>query len=306
MAKSKTDRRRSARTAPRGSRASSGGDVAQAPPAESRPPARARAKPTAEQLARRESMRRRLQLAELASRETLGRVAPPADPPRRRRDPVEDRLAALRVVDELSRRAGGIDAWASFDESVEKLAGELATRWRLDLAEAFGDEDREQLVADFVERQRPALLAEARIALHELTEWPGDNSPEGCLASIRRARAWFGDEPPREIRLAREGREILARLTAEAPRPAGADDLQLVKLCTYLAERPAGDRVKPSELRKRLPERWPWLAVTRGTIAGAIERSRRLGYLAPSEGKRGGAELTPKGRRFAATVGSET
>jgi hypothetical protein len=100
-------------------------------------PQRARAKPSAEQLAKLASRRRRLQRAELelAGLETLERIASPAGPPIRRRDPIADQLAALR-----SNETARPDEWARFDEAAETLADELARRWRLDLAAAFGGE----------------------------------------------------------------------------------------------------------------------------------------------------------------------
>lgn len=291
MAKSKSDGRSSADTAPAR-------------------PQRARAKPTAEDRAKLEARRRRLRIAELVQvgAETLQAIDATAGDrrPTRRRDRIAETRAALRIVEELSRRAEPLHRFASFDEAADRLADEFASRWHREIAATFkaaGEEAPEPLIADFIARQRPKLLQEARAQLHELAECPTDRSPDGCLVEIRRARSWFGDSPPLEIRTTREGADALERLTPT--RPAAADDLQLVKLCTYLAELPLVARVKLAELCERLPERWPAVTFTHGSIRHAIERGREFGYLFKAEGKRSGAGLTPEGFRFVEALAGE-
>jgi len=311
MATPKTDRQRSA-APPRGGRATSD-PIAQAQAAATAARARARAKPTDEQLQRLGAMRDRLRRAEIsqAGLETLAAIAeapgtraPLLEGPGRA--PHAEALAALRAVDEIGRRADPLHCWAPFDEVADRLAEELADRWRHELAAALGGDADEQRLAEFVESRRPELRQRARVQLHELAEWPSETSPEGRLVEVHRQRAaaWFGDEPPPGalvVRLTREGREALERLEAAAapPRFEGADDLQLVRLCACLAAVPVGDRLKTADLLEAMPQRWP-TKFTRGSIAGAIKRGRALGYIPPAENRRDGATLTQRGREFAA------
>lgn len=287
MAKPKSDGRSSA-------------DTAQARPQ------RARAKPTDESRAKLEARRRRLRIAEIAQAgaETLQAIDEAGGDrrPTRRRDRIAETLAALRIVEELSGLAEPLHRFASFDEAADRLADEFASRWHREFAAAAaaGEEAPEPLIADFIARQRPELLQEARAQLHELAECPTDRSPDGCLVEIRRARSWCGDSPPLEIRTTREGTEALERLTST--RPAAADDLQLVKLCTYLAELPVGESVKPSELLRQLRKRCPESSFTKNTIREAIRRGRTLRYLDPSAGRRDGARLSAAGRAFASSA----
>lgn len=318
MTNTKTDRRRPvAAVAPPEERASP--PIAQAQAAAAAVRATARAKPTAEQLRRREAMRQRLRRAETSQTglETLAAIAAAPGPLLEGPSaaPHAEALAALRAVDALGRQADPLHCWALFDEAAEASAEELATRWRDELAAALGPETPAHKLAEFVEHHRPKLRQRARVRLHELAEWSAETSPEGRLVEVHRQRpaAWFGEEPPPGplvVRLTREGREALGRLETAAAPPTfeGADDPQLVKLCACLAELPEGERLKPRPLRDRIAERFAW-APGRSTIDRALARAKRLGlidYPDADSGKRLGAMLTARGREFAAATAAAT